>query len=68
MGNKEKSALYAALLLGGVSFVLELFSGELPLGSILVFILAAIGNLVYGIPVSLLSDKITKNSFVPALL
>jgi|GEM_PF-1641298 len=60
MGNKYKSALYAALVPGGVCFASELFEGRFPHEFVFVTIFTAIGNLVYGIPVSLLSDIITK--------
>ncbi|WP_027408870.1 DUF6843 domain-containing protein [Anoxybacteroides tepidamans] len=63
MGRKIKSALFSTLALSGSIFLLDFIKGfeENPfINFIVVFIYAAIGNFLYGIPVSILSDIITK--------
>ncbi|WP_421381708.1 DUF6843 domain-containing protein [Bacillus salacetis] len=59
MVTKIKPALYTTLVFAGISFVAGLFDGAYWLG-VYVFFVAGAGNLIYGIPVSLLSDSLTR--------
>ncbi|MGE7187098.1 DUF6843 domain-containing protein [Peribacillus sp. NPDC006672] len=69
--TKLKSVLLVSIILGGFFLLLELRTGSASF-SIIVMIYAFIGNVVYGIPVSFLSDfatkKIGKNRFIFASL
>lgn len=55
---KMKPALYSSLLFSAYFFITDLFGGSLLL-FFFVLICAAFGNIIYGIPVSLLSDYVT---------
>ncbi|MGF2618064.1 hypothetical protein FZC84_22565 [Rossellomorea vietnamensis] len=59
MGPKLKSALYSSLIISGGFFLLGLLEGAFLLAFIVLFY-AAVGNFLYGIPVSLLSDFLTR--------
>ncbi|WP_260287842.1 DUF6843 domain-containing protein [Peribacillus aracenensis] len=71
LSTKLKSVLIVSSILGGFFLLLELRTG-LPIYFIFVMVYAFIGNVVYGIPVSFLSDfvtmKIGKNRFIFASL
>jgi MFS family permease len=57
--NKFKTALYTSLILSSAMMILSITDGGLWIfGIVLIYSLA--GNLAYGIPVSLLSDWLTK--------
>lgn len=58
--TKLRPALYVSLLISGLFFIAGLFGGGF-LFSFLVFMYAVAGNFIYGIPVSLLSDFLTRN-------
>jgi hypothetical protein len=62
IGRKIFAALYSTLLLGLLFFLLQ-YSSEGPSAFfLLVMCYAGIGNFVYGIPISLLSDYLTKRA------
>jgi hypothetical protein len=62
IGGKIFSALYSTLLLGLIYFLIEFSSEEPGVFFLVVMIYAGIGNVIYGIPISFLSDYLTKRA------
>ncbi|QGQ48192.1 DUF6843 domain-containing protein [Metabacillus sediminilitoris] len=62
IGRKSFAALYSTLLLALVYFLLEFSSEDPGVFFIVVMIYAGIGNVIYGIPISFLSDYLTKRA------
>ncbi|WP_223592503.1 DUF6843 domain-containing protein [Neobacillus bataviensis] len=60
MGRKLKSALFSTLMLSGFFFLSGVIEGSVGGFSIVVLFFAAVGNFLYGIPVSFLSDILTR--------
>ncbi|MDN3019068.1 hypothetical protein PH210_23120 [Paenibacillus sp. BSR1-1] len=60
MTRKLKSALFSTLMLSGLFFLSGVIEGSVGAFSIVVLFYAGVGNFLYGIPVSFLSDYLTR--------
>jgi MFS family permease len=61
MMKKLLTALYVSLLISGFYLIAGAMVQEVMMFAVIVFVYTAIGTIIYGIPVSYLSDWLTKN-------